>query len=286
MVGDVAVNIFAMLDWLGGRLGGRATEEGAFIKILFEQIRGPRIVLAAMTGFVLGLAGAAVQGLFRNPLAEPGLLGASNGAALGAVMVIYSGLATTLSFAVPLAAALMALLSVLILLALAGKGASSLRLILAGFAVSAFAGAGIALALNLSPNYFAALEIAFWLLGAVENRSWLHVALAAPGAVLGCLLMWRAARPLDGLSLGEEVARSLGINMARLRLQISIGLGAGSRRSGVGHRCYRFCRPLGTAFGAPAERCLTVQNAFARRVFGRDIIGAGRQFYSRHPNPH
>jgi iron complex transport system permease protein len=177
-----------------------------------------------MTGFVLGLAGAVVQGLFRNPLAEPGLLGASNGAALGAVMVIYSGLATTLSFAVPLAAALMALLSVLILLALAGKGASSLRLILAGFAVSAFAGAGIALALNLSPNYFAALEIAFWLLGAVENRSWLHVALAAPGAVLGCLLMWRAARLLDGLSLGEEVARSLGINMVRLRLQISIGL--------------------------------------------------------------
>ncbi len=220
MVGDVTVNIFAMLDWLGGS----ATEEGAFYKILFEQIRGPRIVLAAMTGFVLGLAGAAVQGLFRNPLAEPGLLGASNGAALGAVMVIYSGLATTLSFAVPLAAALMALLSVLILLALAGKGASSLRLILAGFAVSAFAGAAIALALNLSPNYFAALEIAFWLLGATENRSWLHVALAAPGAVLGCLLMWRAARPLDGLSLGEEVARSLGINMVRLRLQISIGL--------------------------------------------------------------
>jgi iron complex transport system permease protein len=224
MVGDVTINIFAMLDWLGGRLGGSATEEGAFYKILFEQIRGPRIVLAAMTGFVLGLAGAAVQGLFRNPLAEPGLLGASNGAALGAVMVIYSGLASTLSFAVPFAAALMALLSVLILLALAGKGASSLRLILAGFAVSAFAGAGIALALNLSPNYFAALEIAFWLLGTVENRSWLHVALAAPGAVLGCLLMWRAARPLDGLSLGEEVARSLGIKMVRLRLQISIGL--------------------------------------------------------------
>ena len=91
MVGDVTVNIFAMLDWLGGRLGGSATEEGAFYKILFEQIRSPRIVLAAMTGFVLGLAGAAVQGLFRNPLAEPGLLGASNGAALGAVMVIYSG---------------------------------------------------------------------------------------------------------------------------------------------------------------------------------------------------
>jgi iron complex transport system permease protein len=173
---------------------------------------------------VLGLSGAAIQGLFRNPLAEPGLLGASNGAALGAVMVIYLGLASTLSIAVPFAAAGMALVSVLVLLALAGRGASSLRLILAGFAVSAFAGAGIALALNLSPNYFAALEIAFWLLGAVENRSWLHVGLAVPGAALGCVLMLATARALDGLALGEEVARSLGISLLRLRLQISIGL--------------------------------------------------------------
>ncbi|MCH1568738.1 MAG: iron ABC transporter permease, partial [Alphaproteobacteria bacterium] len=196
----------------------------AFNKILFEQIRGPRIALAALTGFVLGLSGAAIQGLFRNPLAEPGLLGASNGAALGAVAVIYSGLASTLSFAVPLVAAMSALISVLLLLALAGRGASSLRLILAGFAVSAFAGAGIALALNLSPNYFAALEIAFWLLGAVENRSWLHVWLALPGALIGCALLLRSARALDGLALGEDVARSLGIGLTGLRLQVSIGL--------------------------------------------------------------
>ncbi len=220
MVGDINVDIYAVRDWLGGG----PSKEGEFYKILFEQIRGPRIVLAAMTGFVLGLAGAAVQGLFRNPLAEPGLLGASNGAALGAVMMIYSGLASTLSFAVPLAAACMALVSVLVLLALAGRGASSLRLILAGFAVSAFAGAGIALALNLSPNYFAALEIAFWLLGAVENRSWLHVGLAVPGTLSGCVLMLTASRLLDGLALGEEVARTLGINMGRLRFQISVGL--------------------------------------------------------------
>lgn len=220
LVGDVAVDIFALLGWLSGD----ATEAAAFNKILFEQIRGPRIALAALTGFVLGLSGAAIQGLFRNPLAEPGLLGASNGAALGAVAVIYSGLASTLSFAVPLVAAMSALISVLLLLALAGRGASSLRLILAGFAVSAFAGAGIALALNLSPNYFAALEIAFWLLGAVENRSWLHVWLALPGALIGCALLLRSARALDGLALGEDVARSLGIGLTGLRLQVSIGL--------------------------------------------------------------
>ncbi|MDD9798443.1 MAG: iron chelate uptake ABC transporter family permease subunit, partial [Alphaproteobacteria bacterium] len=130
--------------------------------IIIWQIRAPRIVLAALTGFALGLAGAAIQGLLRNPLAEPALLGASNSAALGAVMIIYLGLSGTLSFAVPFAATLCALLSVGLLFLLVGQRADTVRLILAGFAVSAFSGAGIALALNLSPNFFAALEIAFW----------------------------------------------------------------------------------------------------------------------------
>lgn len=217
-IGDIAIDRAAALVWLQGEA------QGGFIAILFEQIRGPRIVLAALTGFALGVSGAAIQGLLRNPLAEPGLLGASNGAALGAVIVIYSGFAATTSYAVPLAATLTALLAVTLLLALAGKGASSLRLILAGFAISALAGAGIALALNLSPNYFAALEIAFWLLGAVENRSWLHVTLAAPGAILGCGLLLTAMRGLDALSLGEDVASSLGIALSRLRLQVALGL--------------------------------------------------------------
>ena len=217
LVGDVATHPAALLAWLGGG-------DDAFHKIIFETIRAPRIVLCALTGFALGLAGAAIQGFLRNPLAEPGLLGASNGAALGAVMAIYLGLASTISFAVPMAAALSALVSVLLLMAVAGRGASSLRLILAGFAVSAFCGAGIALALNLSPNYFAALEIAFWLLGAVENRSWIHVGLALPGAMFGCALMFATAKKLDALALGEAVAQSLGVSMGMLRAQIAVGL--------------------------------------------------------------
>jgi iron complex transport system permease protein len=140
------------------------------------------------------------------------------------VIAIYLGLASTVSYWVPLASAVMALVSVAALMAVAGQGASSLRLILAGFAVSAFAGAGIALALNLSPNYFAALEIAFWLLGAVENRSWLHVHMALPGAVLGCLLMASTARSLNALALGEEVAQTLGLAMRNLRARIAVGL--------------------------------------------------------------
>jgi iron complex transport system permease protein len=217
LVGDVATSPLALVDWFSGA-------GSAFHAILFETIRAPRIVLAALTGFVLGLSGAAIQGFLRNPLAEPGILGASNGAALGAVIAIYLGLASTVSYIVPLAAAFMALVSVVVLMAVAGAGASSLRLILAGFAVSAFAGAGIALALNLSPNYFAALEIAFWLLGAVENRSWMHVFLALPGAVFGCLLMLSTARGLNALALGEEVAQTLGLSVPRLRARIAVGL--------------------------------------------------------------
>ena len=217
LIGDVATSPRALLAYVSGT-------GSEFHAILFETIRAPRLALAAMTGFVLGLSGAAIQGFLRNPLAEPGLLGASNGAALGAVMAIYLGLASTVSYWVPLAAAIMALVSVAALMAVAGQGASSLRLILAGFAVSAFAGAGIALALNLSPNYFAALEIAFWLLGAVENRSWLHVHMALPGAVLGCLLMASTARSLNALALGEEVAQTLGLAMRNLRARIAVGL--------------------------------------------------------------
>ena len=215
--GGVAVAWGEVAAWVVG-------EAAATPALILGEIRAPRIVLAALTGFVLGLSGAAIQGLLRNPLAEPSLLGASNAAALGAVGVIYLGLTGTLSLAVPLAAGAMALGSVLLLILFAGRGVSSIRLILAGFAVSALAGAGIALVLNLSPNVFAALEIAFWLLGAVENRSWAHVALALPGSLLGCALLLSDARALDKLTLGEDVAASLGANLRALRLRVSAGL--------------------------------------------------------------
>lgn len=220
LAGDAPISARELSQWL---MGARA----AMPDMILAEIRAPRIVLAALSGFVLGLAGAAVQAFLRNPLAEPSLLGASNCAALGAVIVIYLGFSGTLSFGVPLAACIAALISVLLLLAFAGRGVSSLRLILAGFAVSALAGAGISLVLNLAPNAFAALEIAFWLLGGVENRNWNHVYLALPGGVLGCLLlMWRA-RALDALVLEEDVARSLGVNLNAMRLRLALGLALG-----------------------------------------------------------
>ena len=220
LAGDAPISACELSHWLVG--SGEAMPD-----MILTEIRAPRITLAAFSGFVLGLAGAAVQAFLRNPLAEPSLLGASNCAALGAVIVIYLGFSSTLSFGVPLAACIAALISVLLLLAFAGRGVSSLRLILAGFAVSALAGAGISLVLNLAPNAFAALEIAFWLLGGVENRNWNHVYLALPGGVLGCLLLLWRARALDALVLEEDVARSLGINLEAMRLRLALGLALG-----------------------------------------------------------
>lgn len=215
--GSADINLGQLLAWVSG-------EGAAMQAVILSDIRAPRIALAALVGFVLGLGGASVQGLLRNPLAEPSLLGASNAAALGAVLIIYSGLSSTLSYAVPIAASVAALISVALLVLFAGLNVSSIRLILAGFAVSALAGAGIALALNLSPNVFAALEISFWLLGAVENSSWQHVYIALPGCLIGSLLMLGSGKSLNALSLGEDVARSLGIGVAGLQWRISIGL--------------------------------------------------------------
>lgn len=228
----VALAVVTVLSLLSGEASlslselwrGIVSVDNSFASIIVWDIRMPRTVLAALTGFGLGITGAAAQGLLRNPLAEPGILGASNAAALGAVIVIYLGLAGTVSFWVPVAAIIGALISVVILLALAGKGVSSLRLILAGFAISALAGAGIALALNVSPNMFAALEIAFWLLGAVENRSWAHVLLVVPGFTIGLVLIMANRRALDALTLGEDVARSLGVAFRRLRLSMTLGI--------------------------------------------------------------
>ncbi len=232
LTAGLAVCLVLLASLLSGEVGLSLTElwrgllDGGdtLAAIIIWDIRLPRTVLAAVTGFGLGVAGAAAQGLLRNPLAEPGILGAANAAALGAVIAIYLGLAGTVSFWVPFAAISGALISVVLLLALAGEGVSSLRLILAGFAISALAGAGIALALNLSPNMFAALEITFWLLGAVENRSWGHVFIALPGFVVGVALIWANRRALDALALGEDVARSLGVAFRRLRMSMTLGI--------------------------------------------------------------
>ncbi len=229
-VGQAGLGLFD----LSALLSGRGSE---FAKIIFFDIRLPRLILALAIGAALGISGAAIQALLRNPLAEPSLLGASNVAALGAVAMIYFGIASQFSHIVPIIAALGAFLSVWLLLILSGRMASNLRIILAGFAISAFAGAGISLLLNLAPNPFAALEIAFWLLGSVEDSSMQHVVLALPLIMAGGVILLFCGRGLDALALGDEVALSMGVNIQALYLQIALGIalavGAAVSVSGV-----------------------------------------------------
>lgn len=187
------------------------------VALVMREIRLPRAILGLMIGATLGLSGAALQGYLRNPLAEPGLIGVSASASLGAVLAIYSGLSLLFPLALPLAALIFAVIAVLVVQALAGSRGGSLTVILAGVAVSSFAGAMTSLALNLSPNPFAALEITFWMLGSLTDRSMLHVWLAAPFMLAGWLMLGALGRALDALTLGGDAAQSMGVDLRRVQ---------------------------------------------------------------------
>jgi iron complex transport system permease protein len=192
--------------------------------LIVQQLRLPRALLAIFIGASLALSGAALQGLLRNPLAAPSIFGAPSAAAFGAVLAIALGAADALSFSLPLAAMAGAFASAGALLLIAGPSASILTLLLAGLALSSLAGALVSLVLNLTPNPFAALEIAFWLLGSLEDRSFRHVAMAAPFLGASWILLLGLRGQLRALTLGEDVARTSGIDLGRLRLLTILGV--------------------------------------------------------------
>lgn len=205
----------AVADWAAGR--------ETMARIVLVELRLPRAITGALVGFSLGIVGAALQGLLRNPLADPGIIGVSAAAALGAVIAFYTGLAATFALALPLGGIAGAFASTFVVYALAGRGTGTMGLILAGVALSSLCGALTALALNLSPNPYAAMEIVFWLMGSLADRSWDHVALAVPPMVLGWAITLTAAPALDALTLGEETAESLGYRITLLRAKIVAG---------------------------------------------------------------
>ncbi|MBF9048387.1 iron chelate uptake ABC transporter family permease subunit [Roseobacter sp. HKCCD9010] len=213
---------FGIGQSLSALLGG----EGEAVTLVMREIRLPRAILAVMVGVSLGLSGAALQGFLRNPLAEPGLIGVSSSAALGAVLALQTGFATSFALALPVSALTGALISVLLLLVLAGRRGGSLTLILAGIAISALAGAFLSLVLNLSPNPFAVSEIVFWMLGSLSDRSFDHVTVALPVMLLGWVLLASLGRGLDALTLGQDAAESMGINLSQLRLRLVAGVAA------------------------------------------------------------
>ena len=210
----------------GESLAALLTGKGGAVVLVMQDIRLPRALLGLMVGAVLGLSGAAMQGYLRNPLAEPGLIGVSSGAALGAVLSLQSGLAAAFALALPLAALSGAAVAVGLVLLLAGPRGGALALILAGIALSAFAGALTSLVLNLSPNPFAAMEIVYWMMGSLADRSMEHVWLAGPFMAVGAVMLLSLGRGLDALTLGEDAAASMGVQLGRLRLGLVLGTAA------------------------------------------------------------
>ena len=192
-------------------------------RLIFMEIRLPRALLGLLIGGALGLSGAALQGYLRNPLAEPGLLGMSGGASLGAVLAIHSGLSAILPLALPLGGLAGAALATLAVLLLAGERSGPLTLILAGVAISSVTAALTTLALNLAPNPFASVEMVFWMMGSLTDRSLLHLWLAAPIMIVGMGLLMMLGRSLDALTLGEAAAQNLGVDARRLKLTLVAG---------------------------------------------------------------
>ncbi len=194
--------------------------------LVVTHLRLPRTLLAIIVGASLGVAGAVMQGYLRNPLADPGVLGVSTCAALGAVLSLRLGITVEAPWTLPLLAMTGAALAVILLMAMVGAAGSAITFILAGVMVSAVAGALTSLVLSLTDDPYAAAEIINWLMGALTDRSFDDVLFAGPFAAAGIALLLRTGRSLDALSLGEETARSLGVRLARLQLVVAIGVGA------------------------------------------------------------
>ena len=214
----------ALHEWLAGQHTAGS--------VILGGLRLPRVILGIMVGGTLGLSGAVLQGYLRNPLADPGLLGVSGGAALGAVCVFYTGLSVMGSALLPAGGLIGAFLAVAMLLLLVGRG-TALVLLLAGAALSSFTAALTALVLNLVPSPYASFEIMRWLMGSLTDRAMSDVLLALPGVAGGCIVMMLSGRALDALTLGEDVAQTMGFHLrglkgVQLRLVVGTALAVGS----------------------------------------------------------
>lgn len=190
---------------------------------IFLELRLPRALLGLCIGAVLGLSGAVLQGYLRNPLADPTVLGVSASAALGGVLAIFLGI-NLVPFGLFGCAMIGAGASILLLLAI-GRGGGPIGFILGGLVLSTLAGALTAFVISIAPNPFAASEIINWLMGALTDRLMEDVLTALPFMAIGVLLLLTTGRALDALTLGENGAKSLGIDLFRLQWLIVLGVG-------------------------------------------------------------
>lgn len=207
----------------GQLLSGLFADHGA-ASIVAREIRLPRALLALFVGAALGTSGAALQGLFRNPLAEPGVTGVASSASFGAVLALYFGFASLHPFLLPAFAIAGALASAGLLYLLSRAGAGLTSLVLAGVAIASFSTSLTALALSLARNPFAMSEMVHWMMGSLRDTAPRDVAFAAPLVAAGIALLLTTGRGLDALILGEEAAHSLGIDLNGVRRRAILGV--------------------------------------------------------------
>ncbi len=196
-------------------------------EMIIWNIRFPRVLLAMFVGASLALAGAAFQGLLRNPLADPYTIGVSSGAALGAVVVLFFNITIIGlgSFTLPVVAIISGLLSLLLvfgLVRLSNRGLAIETIILAGIIISAFIGSIISLIIALGDKE-SMTQIIYWLYGSVGMRGWSHVQLIFPFMIAGSLLLFMHFRELNAMALGEEAADHIGVNVKRGKILILFG---------------------------------------------------------------
>lgn len=193
------------------------------VSIIVSELRLPRVLLGILIGSALGVSGAALQGVLRNPLADPGVIGVSASAALGAVIAIHLGVHLIWSLFIPIFAMGGALLATLILLAVSVRESSVLMLILVGIGISSLAMAGVSLVMNLAESPMSVRDMIMWMLGSLENRTTTDLFLALPFILLGWIMMINVGQGLNALSVGEDTARSMGINLSMLKFRVVIG---------------------------------------------------------------
>jgi iron complex transport system permease protein len=206
-------------DLVAGLFSGHGTAS-----VIAREIRLPRALLALVVGGALGASGAALQGLFRNPLAEPGVTGVTSCAGFGAIIALYFGFAAISPALLPAFAIAGALGSAFILYMLSRAGAGVMALVLAGVAIASLATALTALALSLAPNPYAMTEMVMWMMGSLKDRTMSDLYFALPLVALGIVILLTAARGLDALVLGEEAAQSLGIDIHSVRRRVVVGV--------------------------------------------------------------
>jgi len=201
-------------------IGFGTPEFGRTEQLVIEQIRLPRIIVGASVGMALGVAGATMQGLFRNPMADPGIIGVSAGGALGAVVAIAAGLSGLFFLALPLFAFAGAIAAAFLVygIAVAGGHFSMATLLLAGVAVNAFLGAIVSAIIIFLPDNALLREVLFWLAGGLDARAWEHVRIATPLILGSTLVLMLLSRDLNLLMLGDDEARSMGVRVGVTRV--------------------------------------------------------------------